>query len=189
MYTTGTVSVQTSGPVLALLEATGTLSGLYTYTYWYWMIEGRPELWSKTTQTTVASTSFNHSSHWTDGVRPWESVQTNISGSGATFTANSSGTGYADVTGTSYGVSFGYHQPPTYETATVSNYNPYIITLGNDLSARSGSSSTTLAAGTTFLDSVVMVVLPHTGSFTSMQDDLFALMEGASVSTAAAEAW
>jgi len=179
MYTTGTNAVDHSGDVLAVVSATGSLTS-YDYTYWYWMFAGRPEVWVKTVHEATGSLSMNHTSSWDLGVRPWESRQDDIS-SGATFTSDTSGL-YADITDSSgaIGVSFGYAIEPANGIA-LSNYDPYIISIGNDYSSSTGS-SLTAASGDVIIDHPVMVVMPHDSDFADSQDDFFGLLEGVEVS-------
>ncbi len=184
MYATGTNAVDASGDLLSLVSATGSLTD-YDYTYWYWMWAARPELWVKTVHEATGSLSMDHATSWTSGVRPWESRQDNIS-SGATFTSDTSGL-YADVTnsGATLGVSFAYVIEPAY-SIELSNYDPYIISIGNDYSSSSGG-STTAASGSVLIDHPVMVVMPHSGAFTSSQDELFGLVEGVTTSEGSPE--
>ena len=184
MYTTGTNAVDHSGEVLAVLSATGSLSA-YDYTYWYWMFAGRPELWVKTVHTATGSLSMDHPSSWHLGVRPWESRQDDISSS-ATFTSDTAGL-YCDVTdsGGTLGLSFGYALEPANGIA-LSNYDPYIISIGNDWSSSTGSSDTA-SSGDVIIDHPVMVVMPHEGDFSDSQDALFGLLEGVGVSEGSPE--
>ncbi len=187
MYDSATVSVVADGPVMALLRSEGDVGG-YRYTYWYWMFEGRPELWSKTYQVANGSVNLNHPGHFTVGIRPWESQQSNLGA--ATFTTDTVGSRYADASSTAlgYGVSFGYVQPPTYITQATTIYDPYLITFGNDLAPASVATPRTVSSGTVLIDHSVMVVLPHTGAFASGSETLFGLMAGHGVSVGTAEA-
>ena len=184
MYATGTNAVDHSGEVLSVVSATTSLTS-YDATYWYWMFAGRPEIWVKTLHEATGSLSMNHTTSWHLGVRPWESVQTDIS-SGATFTSDSSGL-YADVTDSTgtVGVTFGYAIEPANGIA-LSNYDPYIISIGNDYSSSTGS-SLTAASGDVIVDYPVMVVMPHDGDFSDSQDAFFGLLEGVTVSESSPE--
>ena len=94
---------------------------------------------------------------------------------------------WSDVSNSSgWGVAFGCAQPPTYLIAT-SNYNPYLITYGNDVFASGGGTPRTLSANTTFLDNVVMVVWPHAGDWSSVSDDVQGMLEGVGTSLGSPE--
>jgi hypothetical protein len=187
----GTITVLEQGPVFAALEASGTRAdsyGGYDYSYTYWMFTGRPELWSKVEQVTSKATTDYHSGDFTNGIRPWESVQTNISGSsGATFTVDNAKL-YLDVSNGTWGVSWGYAQPPLYLIA-LSNYNPYFIAVGNDIAPATGKTPYTLDAGTTYMDNIVQIVLPHAGGFSTVDKTLQGLMQGTHAAAGAPEAW
>ena len=184
MYTSGTLALDVDGSVLGLVETTGNIGG-YDFTYWYWMFDGRPELWSKTYQVTNGSITLNHGGHFTSGIRPWESQQQSIGG--GTYTIDSTGYLYADSSNGSYGVAFGYLHAPNYMIGLTA-YNPYLISLGNDYADASAPSTVTLGAGEVLMDHPVMVVVPHTGDYADVESALFALMEGVSVSTDSPEA-
>ncbi|MCB9766044.1 MAG: putative metal-binding motif-containing protein [Alphaproteobacteria bacterium] len=184
MYTTGTTALAVDGPVVAAIESEASLTG-YDVRYTYWMFDGRPELWAKVWAETTASTTFGHATDSANGLRPWESQQTDIS-SGAAFTIDTNLL-YGDTAGSSHGLAFGYAQPPTYVTS-LSVYDPYLIAIADDWAGFGGGTPQTVASGTTFLDNIVMVNVPHTGAFSDVQDTLFGLMEGISVSQGAAEA-
>ncbi|MEY3213844.1 MAG: hypothetical protein RIT28_4325 [Pseudomonadota bacterium] len=186
MYVSGTTSLTLDGPVVAMITAF-TAASTMNVTNWYWMIDGRPELWNKTLHETNASTTLNHSGHFTSGVRPWESVQPNIGG--GTFTTDTTNALYADSSNGTWGVSFAYRSAPIYVTSGISLYNPYLITYANDYADTSAASSVTVPAGTVILDHTVMFVLPHAGSFGDVDDEVFALMAGVSVTEGGAEAW
>ena len=179
MYTTGSLSVETSGPVMAMLETTGAIGG-YDYTYTYWMFDGRPELWVKAHHVTNTTVVFNHPNDFVYGVRPWESRQDAIS-SGATFTTDPGAT-WADVSNGTWGLSFGYRQPPSYPDH-ISNYNPYIIVVGADYAPSGSGSPFILPTGVHFIEHEVMVVHPHPGDFNAgQQSTLYGLMEGITAS-------
>lgn len=183
----GTLTVLEKGPVFAAMEATGTRSnssGAYRYSYTYWMFAGRPELWSKVYQVTTATTLSDHSGDYTSGIRPWESQQANIA-SGATFTIDPKGL-YADTSNGTWGVAWGYAQPPKY-LVSLTMYNPYLIAIGNELSAAGLGSPRTLASGTVFMDNVVQVVLPHAGSYSTISETLAGLMAGVTTSQGSAQ--
>ncbi|MBK9371420.1 MAG: hypothetical protein IPN01_34855 [Deltaproteobacteria bacterium] len=186
MYASGTTTLTLDGPVVAMITAF-TAASTMNVTNWYWMIDGRPELWNKTLHETNASTTLNHASHFTSGIRPWESVQPNI-GAG-TFTTDTTDYLYADSSNGTWGISFAYRWAPLYVTSGVSLYNPYLITYANDYADTSAASSVTVAAGTVLLDHTVMFVLPHAGSFGDVDDEVFALMAGVSVTEGSPEAW
>ncbi|MCK6520598.1 hypothetical protein L6R49_04065 [Myxococcota bacterium] len=186
MYGSGTTSLTLDGPVVAMITAYSAISTMEV-TNWYWMVDGRPELWNKTLHETNASTTLNHATHFTLGIRPWESVQPNI-GSG-TFTTDTTNWLYADASNGTWGVSFAYRWAPLFINPSLSLYNPYLITVANDYADSTAASSVTVPAGTVLLDHTVMFVLPHAGSFTSVDDEVFALMEGVSVTEGSPERW
>ncbi|MCP4917133.1 MAG: hypothetical protein GY913_09430, partial [Proteobacteria bacterium] len=183
MYVSGTVTVLDEGPVVGVVEAESALS-TYDVRYRYWMFDGRPEVWAKVTMETNASTTFSHPSEYTSGIRPWESQQSAISGS-ATFELDSSYL-WADVSDGSEGVAFGYVEPPAY-ALSLSNYDPYLIVVGNDLEDAGAGASATWAAGTAFVEDVVMVLVPHAGDWADVQDTVWGLMDGVSTSLGSAE--
>ena len=185
MYVTGTTSLVVDGPVVAVLESTGSLTD-YDYTYVYAVFDGRRELWSKTWQVTTSSVALSHSGDFTSGIRPWESRQDDIA-DGATFDYDSTGYTWADTDNGTWGVAFGYRHAPLYLTS-MSMYDPYLISIGNDYAASGSGSPVTVASGETLMDWPVMVVLPHDQSWADAQDELFGLMEGLTVSQGNAQA-
>jgi hypothetical protein len=174
MYVTGTLELQHEGPVLAMIEATGS-PGDYDYSYIYWVFDGRPELWSKTHHVTTGVVDFDHPSDFANGVRPWESRQDNIS-SGATFEIDGDYL-YSDVSDGTTGIAFGYHQAPDY-VSWITNYDPYLIVAGSDYAPAGSGTSFSIPSGVAFLDHVVQFVLPHDGDFADVEDTLFGLMDG-----------
>ncbi len=185
----GTLTPLEAGPVVAAIEASGVRSdssGGYSYSYVYWLFEGRPELWSKVVQVTTADTVSSHSSDFTDGIRPWETVQTSVASSGsAVFTADPA-LQYADVSDGTWGVSWAYHAPPLY-LVNLSMYNPYLIVLGNDFLPPGSGTPVTVPQGTTYMDNIVQFVLPHTGGFHSSAATLTGLAEGVQATSSAPE--
>jgi hypothetical protein len=185
----GDLALLFEGPVVAAVEASGSRSdgsAGYDYSYIYLAFAGRPELYSKVYQVTNRSSVLSHASDYTYGIRPWETMRSNIS-SGATFTTDA-GDAYADVSNGTWGSAFAFVEAPTY-LVDISNYDPYIIVLANDYGPAGTGTPTTLPSGTAYLDHPVMVHLPHAGDFDSdVQSTLFGLVDGVSVTQGAPEA-
>ncbi|MAA80315.1 MAG: hypothetical protein CL916_13760, partial [Deltaproteobacteria bacterium] len=83
----GQLTLLEEGPIFAAVEATGERgdsSGSYSYSYVYWMFAHRPEIYSKVHQVTTSAMTVSHPGSWVSGLRPWESIQSNIT-TGATF--------------------------------------------------------------------------------------------------------
>ena len=174
MYVSGTTTVVESGPVLALVESTSSMTG-YDATYWYWLFDGRPEVYSKTYQVATGATSISHSGGFGYGVRPWESRQDAIS-SGATFTTDSADYLTADINNGSLGLTFSWVSPPAY-TLYLSNYDPYLIVDGNSLSS-STDETYTLASGDVIMDHPSWLLLPYSGAANAEADTVTGLAEG-----------
>ena len=185
----GTLTLLDDGPVFASVQATGSRSdsqSSYDYTETYWMFAGRPELWNKVYQVTTAPSTLSHGGDYTMGIRPWEARRDAIS-SGATFTTDTA-YAYADVSNGTWGVAWGYYQEPTY-MVTLSNYNPYIIAVGNDYAPYGSGTPGSLPTGTAYMDNEVHLIYPHATSFSSgVQDEFFGLLEGVTVVQGTAEA-
>ncbi len=185
----GTLTVLETGPVFAAMRASGSRTdsqSSYDYTYTYWMFAGRPELWNKVYQVTTSASTLSHPGDYTSGIRPWEARRDAIS-SGATFTTDS-GYAYADASNGTWGVTWGYYQEPAY-LVTLSNYNPYIIVVGNDYAPSGSGTPGRMPTGTAYMDNEVQVVYPHSDSFsTGVQDQFFGLLEGVTVTQGAAQA-
>ena len=186
----GTVVVLEDGPVFAAIEAFGSRSsgsGAYDYSYVYWGFAGHPALWSKVVQTTTASSTVTHSVDATEGIRPWESRQDTVSASAsAVYTVDAVDFARADVSNGTWGVAWAYVQPPTFAT-NLTIYNPYLIVMGNDWADFGVGTPVTMPAGTAYFDHIVHLVLPHAGSWASVEDSVLGLLEGVSVSQGAAE--
>jgi hypothetical protein len=144
-------------------------------------------VWSKVVQTATADTNSVHSFDVTNGIRPWESVQTEVSGAGAVFEIDTVDLSYADVSNGTWGVAWAYIQPATFVT-WLSNYDPYLIVAGNDWVDIGGGTPQTMPSGTVYFDHIVQVVIPHAGPWEDVESSLFGLMEGLSLSQGAAEA-
>ena len=90
---------------------------------------------------------------------------------------------------TTWGIAWGYVQAPTYVIA-LSNYDPYLYSVANDAVPSGHGTNQTLAVGTAFMEDDVMVVYPHAGTFTStVQDEFFGLVAGATITEGTPEAW
>ncbi|MFT4977828.1 MAG: hypothetical protein ACI8S6_003735, partial [Myxococcota bacterium] len=186
----GTLVEEASGPIFAAVSATGSRSssaGSYDYTHTYWMFAGRPELYSRVYQETTSATTLSHGGDYTSGVRPWESISDDLTDSSTTFTVDTTDYLYADASDGSWGVAFAYVQPPDH-LASLTFYDPYLIAMGNDYAAPSGTTPGSMASGTAYFDHVVMVVLPHAGAYSDVQPTLDGLVEGLTDSAAAPEA-
>ena len=185
----GTLTVLEDGPVFAAMRASGSRTdaqSTYDYTSTYWMFAGRPELWNKVYQVTTVASTLSHPSDYTNGIRPWEARRDAIS-SGATFTTDP-GWAYADASNGTWGVTVGFYQEPDY-LVTLSNYNPYIIVVGNDYAPHGSGTPGHLPAGTAYMDNDVQVIYPHTDTFsTGVQDQFFGILEGVTTTQGAAEA-
>ncbi len=182
----GTLTTLFDGPVAAAIQATGERSDSqsgYSYAYTYLMFAGRPEVWSKVYGVTTEDSLLSHPGDITNGIRPYEARHDNIS-SGASFTTDAD---YADVSNGTWGMAFAWAQAPTY-VITVSNYDPYLIAVGNDYTPAGLGSPATIPAETAFFDNIVQIHLPHAGSFdAAAQSTLLGLQEGVATSARPAE--
>ena len=95
---------------------------------------------------------------------------------------------YADASDGSWGVAFAYVQAPDYPTA-LTFCDPYLIVMGNDYGGATGATSTTIPAGTAYFDNIIMMILPHAGTYSDVQPALDGLVEGVSTSASSPEAW
>ncbi len=186
----GTLEVLEDGPVFAAVEAYGSRAdgnGAYDYSYVYWVFAGHPAVYSKVVQTTTADTTNFHSGDGVDGIRPWESRQDSVSGGGAVFEMDTTSYAWADTSnaGVGWGVSWAFVQPPAF-SHTIANYNPYLITFGNDYLS-SGGVPMTVPAGTSYFDHIVQLVYPHEGAWADVEATVFGLVEGVTTSQDAAE--
>ena len=185
----GTLNEEASGPVFAAVSAVGSRSdssASYDYEYVYWMFAGRPELYSRVHQETTSSSVLRHSSDYTQGIRPWESRSDELTDA-ATFTIDTTSYLYADASDGDWGVAFAYIQPPDH-LVSLTFYDPYLIAVGNDYAASGSGTPGTLASGTAYFDNIVMVVVPHAGTYTDVQPTLDGLVEGVTTSAASPEA-
>jgi hypothetical protein len=185
----GAMEVLFDGPVIAAVESTGSRadgqSG-YDYSYQYLLFAGRPELWIKVHQVTTRSSTLAHPADITYGIRPYEARADAISGS-ASFTTDPNWQ-WGDVSNSSWGVMFSYVTPPVY-VITMSNYNPYIIVSGNDYIGFGAGTPYVIPAGVAYMDHIVQLLLPHTGSFgVAHQETVEGLIQGVVVVQGSPEA-
>lgn len=184
---TGQLTLLESGPIFAAVEATGDRGdsgGSYSYSYVYWMFAHRPEVYSKVYQVTTSAMTVSHPGSWTFGLRPWESIQSNIS-AGATF-SNDSTMLYGDTQGTDWGITWGYIEPPEYGAGGGAG-NPYLVGGGNDWGFSPGTPET-IPQGVDFFDHIIQVVMPHEEQWSVMQEDFWAIQEGVTVTSSTAQA-
>ena len=173
----GQLTLLESGPIFAAVEASGDRGdsgGAYAYSYVYWMFAHRPEVYSKVHQVTTSAMTVSHPGSWTSGLRPWESIQSNIS-SGATFSNDSTGL-YGDTQGVDWGITWGYIEPPEYGAGGGAG-DPYLVGGGNDWGFSSGTPET-IPQGVDFFDHIIQVVMPHEEQWSVMQEEFWAIQEG-----------
>ena len=148
------------------------------------MFAHRPEIYSKVHQVTTSAMTVSHPGEWVSGLRPWESIHSNIT-TGATFTNDSTGM-YADIQGVDYGIAWGYIEPPEF-AASGGAGDPYFVAGGNDWGDSAGTPET-IPQGVDYFDHIIQVFMPHEEQWSVMEEEFLAIQEGAAVVLSTAQA-
>jgi hypothetical protein len=195
-----TVSLLHEGPVFAAVRTEGTANnafGGFDYTYTYYMLEGRPELYVdahfQVNQTSVIGPVGGF---WGTAVRPYYFRNDSLIGLGPSEgAAELPGYGWVratyDLTNAGFGVAVGYRSSPLLRSRpSFTGIGQWAALTGQDIQSQFVSGATTYdaGAGDVVLDHAVMAVLPHDGVYADIEDAFLAILDGAVVTVLPIEA-
>ncbi|MAA78416.1 MAG: hypothetical protein CL916_04085, partial [Deltaproteobacteria bacterium] len=86
---------------------------------------------------------------------------------------------YADTQGVDFGITWGYIEPPEY-AASGGAGDPYLVAGGNDWGDAPGTPET-IPQGVAFFEHIIQVIMPHEEQWSVMQEEFWAIQEGAHV--------
>lgn len=198
----GTLEVLADGPILAAVRATGQRTGTttagvtygsYAYDHVYWLFARRPELYRAITHTALIDSTTEHRDDAAYGFRPLQLRHAAPLETGATYDTNLADR-WAAVTGASYGLAVGMHQPGDFFVRVGNPPGPdlglapdprYLIFYSNDVVPGGVLSPITVPAGDSYFQDIGAVLMPYAGAFAPRQGDLVAAMAGVPVSASA----
>jgi hypothetical protein len=178
--------VLADGPVVAALRYTGDRTdedGAAELDVVWFVIAGRPELWSAVTCTTTQDTLLAWPADAWLGVRPWQGSAPLLEDAVVTLDPAST---WLDLSNGQHGVAWGYATAPARVVDLEADQGVF-WSAANDGSAGS-TSPVTVASGTAVVDGAIMVLMPHTGLWADAEDGFLGLLEGVAVTAGAAEA-
>jgi hypothetical protein len=200
----GTLEVLADGPILAAVRATGERTGTttagvtfgrYSYDHVYWLFTRRPELYRSVTHTALIDSTTQHRDDAAYGFRPLQLRHAPQLETGVSYDTNVADR-WAAVTGASYGLAVGMHQPGDFFVRINNPPGPelglpadprFMVFYSNEVVPGGVPSPFTVPAGETFFRDIGAVLLPYAGAFAPWQADLAAAMAGAPVAASAPE--
>jgi hypothetical protein len=163
-----TVTLLDSGPVTAAVRSEGHLDdaeGAFDFTYTYRVFAGRPELWITTHFLTTEPTEIVGDPDRTVVMRPFESAWDLV---GATCTTDPALL-WADASTDDWGLTWAWVVPSVFvthlECTDVSTW-----TSANDYKPCCYDTVGTILDNTSWVDHSVLVLLPHEGDITTIED-------------------
>ncbi|MCB9681810.1 MAG: putative metal-binding motif-containing protein [Alphaproteobacteria bacterium] len=177
-----------SGTMLYMARASGTLSsahGGYRYTYDYFVINGRPEVYAKVTYTTTAASHVGpQGTFWSQAVRPWQIDNLALIGAGGGTSVRPLSYDWvrASYDSDSRGIFLGWRTLPAHLSNPPTTTNGrYIALAGQDFQANPSANEADVPNNTVLLDHEVLMAMPYDGTWPSVEDDAIGLLSGVSV--------
>ncbi|MBT3219450.1 MAG: hypothetical protein HN348_10195, partial [Proteobacteria bacterium] len=181
----------TDGPLFAAIEAAGdrahnTNAEAYDYAYTYWMFARRDEVYVKPHMESTTAINLSETTDATEGIRPFQVDQDGLTGGGTATRTTDGSFAWADTSDSGFGFAWGYFAEPTY-IIDVYNEDDGLYSEGNDYLDTGGGQATIIPQDTVFVDSPLMVILPHADAYVDVETTFQALLEGTSAVAGAAE--
>jgi hypothetical protein len=179
----GELAVLASGPLVAVVEASGERAGL-AWTQTYALPSSGDELRLKIHLEAVDSLTLNHPGDWSNGVRPLQSRHPALEPAVGAVDAAAPDT--VDLVGTGGAVLVTWRSAPAWRPYGAEVYDSNLILFGNDLTDASGG-ILNVAPGTALVDHRTLSLLPHDGDATALRASLPARLAGLSLQLGAVE--
>ncbi|MFM2163527.1 MAG: hypothetical protein RLZZ383_3039 [Pseudomonadota bacterium] len=193
------LTVLHSGDVLGAVRSAGSRSssnGGFSYTYDYFLFEGRPEVYAKVRFVINQSSNVGpQGTQWSAAVRPWltDNLAMVTAGNGEEGAEDSPGYtwvrgGYDLLGANPTGVAAGWRSLPLARGNPVNATDGrYVGLVGQDRQSSPSSNEIALVNGDVVVDHSVVAVYPYEGLWASVEDDFLATLLGTSVVTGAPE--
>ncbi len=185
----GELEILAEGPLFGALVASGERSVsdgqaevAFAYEHLYWLFARRPELHGSVHQIALVDFATEHGGDPRRGFRPWQSRQDHFADADASRFADPLGT-WAAVHDEELGLAVAYRSPPSHPWIVANPpwgelgpvYDNLYLT-GNDATADGAAS---IAQGTAYFDRVGLLVRGFEGTWMEVQDEVFAVADGA----------
>ena len=181
------ISVLYSGPIFAALQSTGTASnsfGGYTYTYTWFQVATRPEIYAKVTYTLDRASTILQNPFWGAGVRPLfidntsKLAASNGEAGGGSVPGFEWAYGTYDTAASSYGLALAFktspltRSRPLFDVTGAANAGRYVGLVAQDVAVYNAAAPTySGTAGTNIINNAVLDIFPHAGLFGSISNE------------------
>jgi hypothetical protein len=157
--TTGVLTVRAAGPLVGVVESTGSNAGLDWRWTWTVVLGGEIVL-LKTHLSAATDLVLDHPGDWANGVRPFQARQDALMP--ITLTVGDSPWDELDASGVGGGVTLRWLSPPSFRPYRPEAYEGNLIVFGNDVATSSGGVQP-VTAGTDVIAHRRLLIVPHDG--------------------------
>jgi len=182
-HSAGALAVLADGPLVGVVQATGTRAGL-AWTVTYAVPRAGDALWLKTHLEAVEAVWLDHPGDWANGVRPLQSRHPALE----PVTASLPEPPYdgLELAGPGGGLVIAWRSPPARRPYPPEVYGGNLIVFGHDLGASEGGARG-IEAGAAVFDHRTMLLLPHDGDPSSARASMPARLAGLTLTLGAVE--